>query len=134
MTPEDIENFLKEPHIANLATVRPDGSPHVAPVWFLYDGEQVIVMAEKSAVKVRNMQREPRIMLSIATDQTPYQYVLVSGKATITFDDEDETELLRTISVQYMGEVEGLEYAEKTGKELDFCIIRLRPEKLIGWP
>ncbi len=134
MTPEAIEKFLREPHIANLATVRPDGSPHVAPVWFLYDGEQVVVMAEKSALKIRNIAHEPRVMLSIATDAEPYEYVLVSGDAAITFDDEDGPGLLRTIAVHYKGEAEGEEYAETTGKELDLCVIRVRPEKIIGWP
>ena len=110
MTPEDIEKFLKEPHIANLATVRPDGSPHVAPVWFLYDGEQVIVMVEKSAVKIRNIRHEPRIMLSIATDQTPYQYVLASGKATLTFDDEGEAELSFRLRCFHHSQVERHRY------------------------
>ena len=134
MTPEATEKFLREPHIADLATVQPDGSPHLAPVWFFYDGEQIIVMAEKSAVKIRNIRRDPRVMLSIATDVEPYEYVLVRGTAAITFNDEDGPDLLRTIAVHYKGDVEGEEYAETTGKELDLCVIRLSPEKIIGWP
>ena len=50
MRPEDVEKFLREPRIADLATVRPDGAPHVAPVWYHYDGESVKIVADPKAV------------------------------------------------------------------------------------
>lgn len=131
MTPQQIDAFLKEPRIADLATVRPDGSPHVAPVWYLYDGETVKVMTDKGSVKVRNLRHDPRVSLSIATDVEPYEYVLVSGEATISYDGIPE--LLDIMSVHYKGEEEGRRYAAAVVKELDFCILTITPSKVSTW-
>lgn len=131
MTPEQIEAYLSMPHIADLATVRPDGSPHVAPVWFLYEDGVVKVLAEAGSVKIRNMKSEPRVSVSIATDQQPYKYVIVNGVAEIS--EGDISDILRRISVHYQVPEEGERYAEKTLRELDLCLITIRPSKLIGW-
>ncbi len=131
MTPEQIEAYLSKPHIADLATVRPDGSPHVAPVWFLYENGFIKVLAETSSVKVRNLKGESRVSVSIATDQRPYEYVIVNGVAEIS--EGDISDILRRISVHYQGLEEGERYAEKTLRELELCLITIRPSKLIGW-
>lgn len=131
MTHQEMETFLSEPHIADLATVRPDGSPHVAPVWHHYDGKNVYVVTEESAVKVRNIRHEPRVSLSIATDGRPYKYVLVNGTATISHDKIPE--LVRTMAINYLGLEEGVRYTEKVLKELRFCVITVTPSKLIRW-
>ncbi|MCH7652089.1 MAG: PPOX class F420-dependent oxidoreductase [Chloroflexi bacterium] len=131
MTPEQIEDYLSKPHIADLATVRPDGSPHVAPVWFLYEDGVVKVLAETSSVKVKNLKSEPRVSVSIATDQQPYEYVIVNGVAEVS--GGDISDILRRISVHYQGPEEGERYAEKTLRELVLCLITIRPSKLIGW-
>ena len=131
MNNEEMETYLHEPHIANLATVRPDGSPHVTPVWHHYDGKNVYVVAEEFAVKVRNIRHEPRVSLSIATDGRPYKYVLVNGTATISHDKIPE--LVRTMAINYLGLEEGVRYTEKVLKELRFCVITVTPSKLIRW-
>ena len=99
MSPEQIERYLSKPHIADLATVRPDGSPHVAPVWFLYEDGVVKVLAETGTVKIKNLKREPRVSVSIATDQRPYEYVIVNGLAEVS--GGDISDILRRISVHY---------------------------------
>ena len=131
MTPQEIDAFLKEPNITELATVRPDGSPHVATVWYLYDGENVSVLASSSAVKVRNIRTEPRVSLSIATHEEPYKYVLVNGVATESY--EGIPELLLTMAVHYKGDEEGKLYAERVIKEMDFCILTITPSNVISW-
>lgn len=131
MTPEQIEEYLREPHIADLATVRPDGSPHVAPVWFHYDGDKIKVIAEKSAVKIGNIRHEPRVSLSIATDQRPYVYVIINGTAELSEDGIPE--LVRNMAVNYQGKEEGERYAERVLQEMDFYVITVTPSKVTGW-
>ena len=58
MTPEQISEFLEKPRLADLATVRPDGSPQVAPVWYDYDGTVFRVVVEPAAIKIRNGEAE----------------------------------------------------------------------------
>lgn len=131
MTPDQIETYLSKPHIADLATVRPDGSPHVAPVWFLYEDGVVKVLAETGSVKIKNLKSEPRVSVSIATDQRPYEYVIVIGVAEVS--GGDISDIMRRISVHYQGREEGERYAEMTLRELDLCLITISPSKLIGW-
>ncbi len=131
MTPDNIQKYLMEPHICDLATVRPDGSPHVAPVWHHYDGENLIVLAEESAVKVRNIRHEPRVSASIATDARPYKYVIINGIATLSYDNIREYVL--SMANNYLGEEEGESYTEKAVRDLDFVVITIKPTKVIAW-
>lgn len=131
MTPEEIDEFLREPHICDLATVRPDGSPHVTPVWHHYDGENLVILADDSAVKVRNIRHEPRVAASIATDNRPYKYVLVHGVATLSY--ENIREYVGAMANNYLGREEGKTYTEKAVRETHFVVITIRPTKIIGW-
>ena len=81
MTSEQIDQYLSLPMIADLATVNPDGSPHVAPVWFRWDGDVVKVFTQTTAVKVRNIRQDARVSISIAKQDAPYGYVIVNGTA-----------------------------------------------------
>ena len=131
MTPEEIDAFLREPRIAHIATLRPDGSPHVTPVWHHYDGERVIVLCEQSAVKLRNLRHDPRVSISIANDEEPYMYVLVDGTAAIS--DERISELVHSMAVRYMGQEEGERYTDRVLEELRFSVITITPTKVLGW-
>ena len=71
LTSAEIEAFLAEPRTAHLVTLRASGTPHVAPVWFLWKGGRALVMADASAVKVRNIRRNPAVALSVATPDPP---------------------------------------------------------------
>ncbi|MEE8466240.1 MAG: pyridoxamine 5'-phosphate oxidase family protein, partial [Dehalococcoidia bacterium] len=86
---EEQELFLAQPRIAHLVTMRPAGTPHVAPVWFLWDGGQgnkgrAWVMADNGAVKVRNIKQNSAVALSIATPERPLSYVVLEGQAAVT--------------------------------------------------
>ena len=71
--PEKYLDLFKQPAFANLATLMPDGSPQVTPVWCDFDGERVIVNSAKGRVKDRNMRSNPRVALSIVDPKTPYR-------------------------------------------------------------
>ena len=131
MTPEETADFLREPRIADLVTLRPDGSPHVAPVWYDYDGSLFRFIVGPTAVKVRNIQRDPRVAVSIATADRPYGYVLVDGTATIV--DDDYKELLWDMSVRYLGAEDGERYAARVYRDEVYCTIVVTPSKVKGW-
>lgn len=65
---------------AHLATVMPDGSPQVTPVWFDYPGALVRVNTAQGRVKARNMQEGARVALSIIDPDNPYRYIQVRGR------------------------------------------------------
>lgn len=66
-----------------LATVREDGRPHVAPIWFILDGDDLVFTTFHTTVKGRNLRRDPRLMLSVDDEAYPYTFVLVEGTAEI---------------------------------------------------
>jgi PPOX class probable F420-dependent enzyme len=105
MTPPEWRAFLLSgARTAKLATVRSDGRPHVAPVWFDLDGNDLIFMTGRETVKGRNIRRDPRVMLSIDDERPPFAFVLIEGTAVPT--ELPPAELLpwsTRIAKRYMG-------------------------------
>ena len=87
LTPQEIDAYLAGPHVAHFASIREDGSPHVSPVWYQWEDGKVTVVSGDAAVKTRNVRRNPRVALSVATDEWPYQYVILEGDATVSNDN-----------------------------------------------
>jgi PPOX class probable F420-dependent enzyme len=78
--PASHADLLTKPSFAHLATLNADGSPQVTPVWVDFDGTHVIVNTARGRVKAKNLEREPRVALSIADPQNPYRYLGVQGR------------------------------------------------------
>ena len=131
LSKEEIEAYLSEPNVAHLVTVRPDGRPHVAPVWFEWRGERVLVMASNNAVKVRNIRNNPAVALSVANNERPYKYVVLEGEAHLTTDDL--ADITRRISTHYMGQEEGLAYAQELLAGEGMVVIDMRVGLLFSW-
>ncbi len=131
MTAQQIEEYLELPLLSNLATLRPDGSPHVAPVWHLYRGGKLLILSEPTSVKVRNLRNDPRVGISIPRETEPHGFVQVNGTAQLS--DEWDRQVLWDMSINYQGEEEGARYAEQTYRNMDFVLITITPTKLAGW-
>lgn len=78
--PEKFRDLFSKPAFANLATIMPNGSPQVTPVWLDYDGKHLLVNSAKGRQKDRNMRREPRVSLAIMDPENPYRYLEVRGR------------------------------------------------------
>ena len=131
MTQEQIHEYLMLPMIADLATVNPDGSPHVAPVWFRWDGDVVKVFTQTTAVKVRNIRNDARVSMAVSKQDAPYGYVIVNGTAEIS--NEGIPDEVRAMAIHYKGEVEGEIYIQQALQEMEFCLLTITPTKIIGW-
>lgn len=95
--------LLSRPRPAKLATVRPDGRPHVVPIWFDLDGEQLLFTTGENTVKARNLRHNPWVSLCVDDETPPFAYVKVDG--TVEFSEE-LTEMLywaTRIGGRYMG-------------------------------
>ena len=77
--PEPFKDLFTKVAYANLATVMPDGSPQVTPVWFDYDGECLRINSAKSRIKDKNMRRDKRVAVSIQDPDNAYRYLAVRG-------------------------------------------------------
>jgi PPOX class probable F420-dependent enzyme len=88
LTPEDVA-LLREPQIANVATVMADGTPQVTPVWIDTDGEALLFNTAKGRVKHRNLVRNPKVAISVVDGNDFYRKVVVRGTATFVEDGAD---------------------------------------------
>jgi PPOX class probable F420-dependent enzyme len=109
----------------NLVDLRPDGSPHVTPVWIDYDGEHVLVNSAYGRCKVRNIQRDPRVAINVLpADDQQSGYVSVSGTAELV--DEGADEHIDKLAAKYLG-VEKFPFHSPDEKRV---IIRIHPERV----
>lgn len=131
LSQQEITSYLDEAHIAHFITVRSDGRPHVAPVWFLEEDGRAFVMADANAVKVRNIRQDPAVALSFATDQRPLKYVVLNGEAQIT--SSNIAEMMERICIRYDGPERGPAYARELLAEGRMCLIEIRVTRMTGW-
>lgn len=88
--PDKYLDLTKKKAFAQLATLMPDGSPHVSPVWFEYDGKDIVINSAKGRVKDKNMRRDPRVGLDIVDPENPYRHLSIRGRVReITEKDSD---------------------------------------------
>ena len=88
--PDTFRDFFTRPVLAHLATLMPDGTPQVTPVWIDYDGKHVIVNTAEGRVKDRNLKRDGRVAIAIMDPDNPYRYLGVEGKvAEVTKNGAD---------------------------------------------
>lgn len=84
MTPAEWREFLLfGTRTAKVATVRSNGFPHVAPVWFVLDVDQLVFTTFKMSIKGKNLLREPHVMISVDDERPPFAFVLINGIAAV---------------------------------------------------
>ena len=132
MTHEERRDFLLgRARTAGLATVRPDGRPHVAPVWFDLDGDALIFTTWHESVKARNIRNEPRVSLCVDDEEPPFAFVLIEGEAEVREDDPDLRYWATRIAGRYMGEELAESYGERNSVEGEL-LIRVRPTNVVA--
>ncbi len=78
--PEEAVHLLEGKHLAHLGTINADGSPQVTPVWVDHDGDVILINTATGRVKEKNLTRDPRVAMSIAAADNPYQPLTVKGR------------------------------------------------------
>jgi PPOX class probable F420-dependent enzyme len=100
--PEKYRDLFDKKAFAHLATMMPDGTPQVTPVWVDYDGTHVIVNSARGRQKDKNLRRSPNVSLSIQDPDNPYRYLEIRGRvAEITENGADEH--IDRMAKKYMG-------------------------------
>ena len=133
MTPAEWRAFLlADPRTAKLATVRPDGRPHVAPVWFTLDGDELVFMTMANSVKGRNLQANPRVAVSVDEERFPFDFVLVEGTAEILALSPGELLPYATrIAERYVGAEHSATYGERNAVEGE-VLVRVPLTKVVA--
>jgi PPOX class probable F420-dependent enzyme len=98
---DDQVALLRDKVLAHVATVMPDGSPHVTPVWVDTDGEAVLFNTAKGRLKYRNLSRDPRVAISVSAKDNDYRTVVLRGRAE--FIEEGADAHIDRLAKKYLG-------------------------------
>ncbi|TDW89529.1 PPOX class probable F420-dependent enzyme [Kribbella pratensis] len=98
-----VRNAVESTSIAHLATVLPDGSPHSIPLWVSSLDDKIIFLTGPTSQKARNLQRDPRVAVSLAPVDNPYEPVIVRGRVVEWIDGDAGWELVDQIAQKYIG-------------------------------
>ncbi len=99
--PASHTDILGKKGFAHVATIGPDGEPQSSPVWYDWDGERVKISQTTTRQKYRNVQREPRISLSIHDPDNPYRYLEIRGRVDRIENDEGNA-FINAMAKKYM--------------------------------
>jgi len=100
--PDNFFDLFQKRAFAHLATVMPDGSPQVSPVWVDYDGARLIVNSARGRQKDRNMRRDGEVAVSIQDPDNPYRYLLVRGRV-VEVTEEGADAVIDALAKKYLG-------------------------------
>jgi PPOX class probable F420-dependent enzyme len=133
MTNEEYRSFMIDrTRTAVLATVRADGRPHAAPIWFDLDGDTLVFTTGESTVKGRNMRRNARVSQCIDEEEPPFHFVLIEGAADLTAGDPDLLYWATRIGGRYMGPGRAEEYGSRNAMEGEL-LVRMMPQKIVAY-
>ena len=122
---EELLTLLRKPSICYIATSMADGSPQMTQTWVDTDGEHVIINSVQGYVKLKNIERDPRVAVAISDPSNPMRYFQVRGRVVSTTTDgaADHIEML---SQKYIGKP----YAWYGGRQQVRVILTIEPEKI----
>jgi PPOX class probable F420-dependent enzyme len=132
MGPDQVRAFLSQgTRTAKLATVTAGGRPHVVPVWFVLDDDDLVFSTHEASQKAKSLRRAPRVACCIDDERPPYAYAMVSGTATLSTNLEDLLRWATRIGGRYMGDDRAEEFGRRNGVPGEL-LVRITPTKIIG--
>ena len=119
--------ILDAPEFATIATLQPDGQPHLSVVWIERDGDDVLISTVKGRQKFRNIERDPRVAVLVYPKDAPYSYVEIRGTAEMT--EEGGRELIDRLALQYRG---WDRYPADDGMDNVRVVVRIHADKVVN--
>ncbi len=101
MIPDSHRDILDKKGFAHVATIGPNGEPHSSPVWYDWDGQHFLFSQTKTRQKYRNLQRDPRVAVSMTDPDNPYRYLEIRGTVD-GIDDDQGNAFINAMAKKYM--------------------------------
>lgn len=124
--PETHQDFFERRTFAHIATLMPDGTPQITPVWVDYDpdDDHLLVNTARGRVKERNVARDPKVGVSMCDPEDPYRYLSVRGVVDET-TEEGAVAHINELARRYMDVEEYPNLGDESGPRV---ILRIRPD------
>jgi PPOX class probable F420-dependent enzyme len=131
MSADERREFLLEgTRTGKVATTRADGRPHVTPVWFTLDGDEIVFTTHETSLKAKAIRRDERVCVCVDDQTPPYSYVMVDGTATLS-DDLDELRRVATaVGGRYMGADRADEFGARNAVPGEL-LVRVTPTRVV---
>jgi PPOX class probable F420-dependent enzyme len=100
--PEGLLVLLQQPSTCYLATVMADGAPHLTQTWVDTDGRHILINSVQGFQKVKNIERDPRVALTVSDPGNPTRYYAVRGRV-LDVTPDGATEHIEKLSRRYLG-------------------------------
>ena len=126
--PTKYRDLFEKKAFANLATIMPDGTPQVTPVWVNLDGNDVYINSAKGRLKDKNMRSREKVALSILDPENPYRYLQVRGRVVNVTEIDADAHIDR-LAKKYL-EVDKYPFRREGEVRVTY---RIRPEKVVGF-
>ncbi|MFI8997006.1 PPOX class F420-dependent oxidoreductase [Streptomyces sp. NPDC053542] len=126
---EALKKVLDSPVLVTVATIQPDGSPQLSPVWVKRDGDALLFSTTAERRKAANLRRDPRVTVVVQAPDDPYVYAEIRGTAEVS--SEGAQELLDEVSVKYTGKPYA-EFNPRAGQDGERVVVRITPRKIVG--
>jgi PPOX class probable F420-dependent enzyme len=127
-----IERFLRDEEILWLSTVHQDGTPHLVPIWFSWDGRDILLLSKPQAVKVNDIRHDPDVMLALGNAEEDFDVALIKGVAELP-DVDAATFLPETHWVKYAADLASIGLSREEYVATYSQPIRIRPTRFLGW-
>jgi PPOX class probable F420-dependent enzyme len=132
MTDEEWRQFVTEgTRTGKVATVRADGRPHVAPVWFDLEGDEIVFNTAAASLKGRTLRRDPRVSICVEDDNPPFSFVIIEGTATLSEDPDELLTWATRIGGRYMGAESAEDYGKRNGVPGEL-LVRVHIDKVVA--
>jgi PPOX class probable F420-dependent enzyme len=125
-----VRPMLAEERVVWLSTVRPDGTPHLVPTWFLWDGEALVVFSKPGAAKVRNLRANPRLMVAVGDPEDDFAVGLIEAAATCL---EHDALIPDAFFAKYAGELGRGRLDAPSFRATYTQTIRIVPTRYLQW-
>ncbi|MGK5556665.1 PPOX class F420-dependent oxidoreductase [Actinomadura kijaniata] len=132
MTDEEWRAFVSEgTRTGKLAVTRKDGRPHVTPIWFVLDGDDLLFTTYGRGVKANALKRDPRVSLCVDDQTPPYSYVMIEGEAALTEDPDETLRWATALGGRYMGAERAGEFGRRNAVPGEY-LVRVRITNVIA--
>ena len=128
--PVDALDLFEKPALAHLATIMPDGTPHVTPVWVDYDGTHILINTVRGRRKERNLRQRPQAGLTIIDPANPWHWLSIRG-CVVAVTEEGADEHLKKLSKKYTGN-DDTSFFRRPGQV--YVLYKIEPDRVIATP
>jgi PPOX class probable F420-dependent enzyme len=127
-----IDRLLRDEPVVWLSSVRPDGRPHLVPIWFSWDGHEILIASKPNAQKIRNIRANPTVMLALGEAEDDFDVGLLEGVAEL-LDAPASAVLPASHLAKYRRQMSGIDLSPAEFLATYSEVIRIVPTRYLPW-